>query len=175
MMVRHILLIASLILSAHVAKSQQTINTKASNVSFEISNMGFNTVEGTFSDMKGTVRFDGNDLPHSLLDVCVSAESVNTESESRDEHLRKEDFFHVEVYPTICFRSTTVTRNTSGYVANGTLTMHGVSKDVSIPFTFSNNTFEGSFSLDRTDYGVGSDGGFMVGKTVELTIVCVLN
>ena len=54
------------------------------------------------------------------------------------------------------------------------MTMRGISKEVTIPFTFANNTFTGTLSLERKDYDVGPNGGFMVGKTVDLTITCVV-
>jgi polyisoprenoid-binding protein YceI len=53
--------------------------------------------------------------------------------------------------------------------------MHGVSKEVRIPFTYTNNTLAGTLQIKRTDFGVGDDGGFMVGEEVELTIKAVLN
>ena len=152
----------------------QSIDSEASKVTFEISNMGFNTVEGTFSGMSGIVQFDTEDLANSRFDVCIKAESVNTGNDTRDRHLRKENFFHVEQHPSICFQSSSISQNADGFLAKGTLSMRGVSKEVSIPFSYSNNTFTGTLSLERGDYDVGPKGGMMVGKTVELEIICVV-
>lgn len=174
-MVKNIFIFSAILLINQFLYSQQTINASSSKVNFEISNMGFKTVEGSFSGMSGTVNFQPSNLNNSTLEVCIDAKTVDTDNETRDEHLSKEDFFYVEKYPSICFKSTSISKSETGYLAKGTLTMRGVSKEVSIPFTYSNNTFNGSLEIDRTNYKVGSDGGFMVGKTVQLTIICALN
>lgn len=154
----------------------QTINQEQSKVDFEVSNMGLKTVEGTFKGMTGTVSFNENDLGNSQFNVCIDASTVNTESEKRDDHLKNEDFFDVSKFPTICFQSTSVAKSEDGFIAKGNLTMHGITLAVSLPFTYSNKTFQGEIELERLDYKVGEDyGGFMVGKTVEIKVSCVLN
>lgn len=153
----------------------QTINTTASKVSFEISNMGLNTVEGSFGGMKGTIVFNPNDLSNSRFEVCIDAATVNTGNSKRDKHLKTEDFFEVEKYPTICFQSTSIVKTSEGFKTVGELDMHGLVKAVEILFTFSNNTFSGTLELRRRDYGIGPSGGFMVGKTVNLRILCAIN
>ena len=152
----------------------QSINTSKSLVSFEISNMKWKTVEGTFSGMKGDLKFQENDLTNSSFNVCIDAKSVNTENEKRDEHLRTEDFFDVVKYSTICFESTSIVKTSSGFKAIGKLTMHGVTQVEEIEFTYANSAFTGNLEIKRYDYKVGEDTGeFMVGNEVELTIVCV--
>ncbi|MDW7693023.1 YceI family protein [Flammeovirgaceae bacterium SG7u.111] len=151
------------------------MNSSKSKVKFEVSNLAFNTVEGTFTDMIGTVKFSEEDFSNSYFNVCIAAKSVNTENDTRDEHLRTEDFFHVEKYPNICFKSSSIKKTANGYTAIGKLTMHGITKEVNIPFTFISNTFSGSLTLDRTDYNVGSDRSFMIGKEAKLEIICVIN
>lgn len=162
------------LLFSPLVHGQRVIDSNASQVSFEISNMRFNTVEGAFSGMEGQIKFDPTDLASSEMNVCIDASSVDTDNKKRDEHLRKEDFFDVAKFPTICFVSNQITKGSSGFIASGSLTMHGITKTVKIPFTFSNNTFEGELSLNRTDYKVGGNGGFLVGKTVEMKIICVV-
>ena len=153
----------------------QTINSADSKVSFDVSNMAFNTVEGTFTGMKGKVQFTPDDLTASKFDVCIDASSVNTGNEKRDKHLRNKDFFDVEKYPTICFSSTEIKKYSSGYTAIGILEMHGVTKTIEIPFTFKNKELVGNFKIKRKDFKVGeSTGGFMVGKQIKLQINCVL-
>ncbi|MFK7907005.1 MAG: YceI family protein [Chitinophagales bacterium] len=154
--------------------SAQNIQSEQSQVSFEISNMGFNTVEGSFKGMKGTVDFRPQDLSNSNFNVCVDATTVNTGNSTRDKHLRNEKHFEVEKYPTICFVSSTVTQSNSGYITQGKLTMHGITKEVEIPFTYSNQQFLGEITVDRLDYGIGPKGGFMMGRTVDLEIKCVV-
>ncbi len=155
--------------------SAQNIQNEQSQVSFEISNMGFNTVEGTFKGMKGTIDFRSEDLTNSSFNVCVDAATVNTGNSTRDKHLRNEKHFEVEKYPTICFVSSSITQSNSGYTTKGKLTMHGVTKEVEIPFTYANQQFLGTITVDRLDYGIGPKRGFMMGRTVDLEIKCLVN
>lgn len=166
---KKIITVVAIALSISTANAQ---NIVASNVSFEIGNMGFKTVEGTFSDIQGEIAFDESNLSQASFDVCIPVKTVNTENEKRDQHLLEEDFFHEAKYPTICFTAKGVNKTKKGYVVEGTLKMRGVSKSVSIPFTFANNTFNGSLELERLDYQLGPNGGFMIGKTVVLQISC---
>ncbi len=154
----------------------QSINADESKAAFTATNMRWMEVEGSFTGMKGEVNFDESNIAGSSFNVCVDAASVNTENEKRDDHLRNEDFFYVEKYPTICFRSSSISESGGSYVANGQLEMHGVTKDVTIPFTYSNGTFSGKLSVSRYDYSVGADTGtFMVGENVDIKITAVIN
>lgn len=165
---------ALLLLTVVQPTTAQSIDSENSKVTFTVSNMKINTVEGTFRGMNGVLNFDAEDLANASFAVCIAAETVNTGGKKRDAHLRKDDFFYVEKYPEICFTSESITTTENGYLAQGTLTMRGVSEAVEIPFTYADNTFKGSFSIDRTAYKVGGKGGFMIGKTVNLEIVCVV-
>ena len=152
----------------------QTIITEKSTVNFSIKNLAFNTVKGSFGGMKGNVIFDKENLSDASFEVCVDANSINTGNSKRDEHLRKEDFFDVEKYPTICFTSKNIINSKIGYTAWGNLTMHGVTKEVRIPFIIKGSTFVGNIEILRKDFGIGADyGGFTVGKTVKIEIVCM--
>lgn len=165
----------SLILAFSSVIFAQQIDTKASKITFEITNMKVNTVEGTFTGMKGTVKFNSSDLSNSNFDVCIDAASVDTKNKKRDDHLRTEDFFDVEKHPTICFKSSEIIKTKEGYLTKGKLTMHGVTKTVDIPFTYANETLTGKLNLNRFDYKVGEDTNtFMVDDEVELTIICKL-
>ncbi len=154
----------------------QTIDTQQSAANFTVKNMRWIEVEGNFTGMKGDIKFDEADLANSSFNVCVDAASVNTDNNARDKHLRNEDFFHVDKYPTICFVSTSISQKGSGFVTKGQLTMHGVTKDVNIPFTYSNGTFKGNLKISRYDYKVGeSTGTFMVSEDINLEIIAVTN
>lgn len=155
--------------------SAQTIDTQNSKVNFEIGNMKVNTVEGTFQGMTGKIIFDPADLSTAQFEVCVDAVSVNTGSEKRDDHLRNEDFFDVEKFPTICISANSIVKKDEGFLLAGELTMHGVTKNIEIPFTFASNTFKGAFEVSRFDYLIGEDTSkFMVSEDVEISIVCVV-
>lgn len=154
----------------------QTINSKMSYVSFEISNMGVRTVDGTIGGMKGVVNYEPQNLKASEFNVCIQANTINTENEDRDVYLKNADFFDVEKYPEICFVSSSFVQNGSELKVHGTLSMHGISKKVSIPFSVKDKLFKGTFTVERKDYKIGEDfGNFMVGSEVEITIVCQLN
>ncbi|RJE74145.1 YceI family protein [Reichenbachiella sp. MSK19-1] len=170
-----ILSILGLFLGIQTISSQHTINGIKSSVKFEISNFGFNTVEGTFTGMKGSISFDSKAPSNGSFDVCIEANTVNTDNQKRDEHLRSEDFFYVEKFPVICFRSKKIAKKPEGYLVSGTLTMRGISHEVEIPFGFTDGVFKGALTLDRTDYKVGDDGSIVVGEEVALEIICAVN
>lgn len=154
----------------------QSIDTENSLVKFSISNMKWRTVEGTFGGMKGDIKFNPTDLANSSFNVCIDPATVNTGIEKRDDHLKNEDFFNVEKYPEICFKSIEITKTSNGYVTKGELTMHGVTKQVEINFTFNNNTFTGNLTLNRFDYNVGENmKKFVAGEEAQLEIICKLN
>lgn len=154
----------------------QAIKTQNSLINFEVSNMALNTVKGTFNGMEGTVLLDENNLGISKIEACIDATTINTNNEKRDKHLREADFFDTDKFPTICFSSTSIKKTSKGYVAKGKLTMHGITKDVEIPLTYTNKTVKGNFSLKRRDYKIGEDTGtFMVGNKIEITIQAQIN
>ncbi len=154
----------------------QTIDSGKSLVSFEVSNMELRTVSGTFSGMKGEIKFDPKSISSSSFEVCIDAASVNTENKKRDDHLRNEDFFEVDRFPTICFRSKEIKKEEEGFRTRGVLTIHGVTREVVIPFSFSKGELVGQLTIDRNDFGVGdSYGSFTVGDEVHIMIKCVLD
>lgn len=163
-----ILLILALIQTTTLL-SAQNIEESRYSVSFEISNTAFNTVEGTLKGMTGEVLFKKGNLSASVFDVCLDVSTINTNNDKRDEHLRQEDWFHVEKYPTICFKSERVTQSESKYKAVGKLTMHGITKEVEIPFKVDGQMLKGELTLIRQDYGVGG-GSLLVGDEVALEI-----
>lgn len=169
----YILLIA--FMGIAILGNQEIVGTK-SKVSFSIGNMKVNTVEGSFTGMKGEVNFDKNNLKTSSFNVTIDVASVNTDNTTRDNHLKNEDFFEVKKYPKIRFKSSAVVKSKKEgyYIAKGKLTIKDVTKDVKIPFTYENKIFKGTLKVDRFDYGVGVDmSTFMVSKEATIEIVCV--
>lgn len=163
------------LLSLSIDAKGQALDTDNSIVSFSVKNMRFNTVEGSFSKMTGDIVFNTDNLAASTFDVCIDASTIDTGNAKRDKHLRNEDFFDVDVYPTICFKSTQLVKTSAGYKTTGTLTMHGITKTIEIPFTYSNNEFVGNFKVDRFDYKIGEGTGkFMVGKEINIEIIAKL-
>lgn len=148
-----------------------------SKVRFVIKNFGINT-GGTFDGLKGTVNFDPSKLSTCSFDVSVDAKTVDTDMEARDNHLRKAEYFDVEKYPTLTFKSTKVTTtNKPEYLyVYGAITIKGVTKEIGFPFTYKEKDggylFEGDFKLNRRDFGVGGSSFSMSDElSVELSIL----
>ena len=129
--------------------------------------------EGTFKGLEGTVVFDANHLDKSFFNVTVDARTISTGNKTKDRHARGSSWFDVEKYPKIGFESSAFMRVGSGYQVTGMLNMHGIKKEITIPFTFSgdNNSgfFEGNFKVNRKDFGInGPFLAFTVGDEFEV-------
>ena len=111
---------------------------------------------GEFKELKGTVSFDPNDLATSKFDVSVDVATINTGNGMKNKDAKSDKWFDAEKYPVIKFTSTTITKTAEGYNAKGILDMHGVQKEITIPFTFDNNVFTGSFEINRLDYNINT-------------------
>ena len=147
-----------------------------SKVRFVIKNFGINT-GGTFEGLAGTIVFDPANLAGASFNVSLDAKSVNTDMEARDNHLRKEEYFDVEKYPKLSFRSTKITTtNKEGYLFMfGVITIKNISKEISFPFKQTSKDggilFDGEFKLNRLDFGVGGKSFSMSDElNVELSI-----
>lgn len=121
---------------------------------------------GVFTKFKGNIVFDEKSLSTSKFDVAIDAASINTGNGMKNKKAKKEIFLDVEKYPEITFVSNKFSKTTNGYEVKGILALHGVTKEVTIPFTFTNNTFIGSFTVNRLDYNVGPESG-MAGKAAK--------
>lgn len=172
---RRLLLIGILALATSLGIAS-TFDHEKSKVTFSVRNMKVRTVEGSFSGIKGNVKFDPSNLSTSSFNVCIDASSVDTGSKKRDEHLLKEDFFDVEKYPAICFESNSIIKTKDGYIAIGVLTILDETKKIEIPFTADGNSLNGKITLNRLDYGLGKDtNNFMVSNEVIITIQYILS
>lgn len=149
-------LLYSLVLSAQEYKPVDD----SSSIGFGIKNFGV-TVSGTFKGLKGSIHFEPGNLGTASFAVTVDSKTINTGIDMRDNHLKKDDFFYIDSFPTLSFKSTKVTPSTrEGYLfVFGDLRIKGVTKAISFPFQATANgngyTFTGSFSINRRDFGVG--------------------
>jgi polyisoprenoid-binding protein YceI len=125
---------------------------------------------GAFTSMKGDISFDANDLASSKFNITIDVNSIATGNGMKNIKAKNETWFNADKYPAITFVSSKVAKAASGYEVVGTLTMRGVSKQITIPFTFANNTFTGSFSVNRLDYKVGDDEGMDAHASNDLKI-----
>ena len=158
-----------------------TPTDEGSKVRFVIKNFGINT-GGTFDGLAGSITFDPANLGSASFNVTVDAKSVDTDIEARDNHLRKAEYFDVEKFPKISFRSTKIsTTNKEGYLYMfGIITIKNVSKEISFPFKQTSKDggilFEGEFSLNRRDFGVGGKSFSMADElNVELSVFAKKN
>ena len=153
------------------AQSFQPSDAK-STVKFTIKNFGVNT-GGSFKGVQGVITWDATAPQKGAFDISIDAATVDTDNESRDNHLRKEEYFNVEKYPKIGFKSDRVTVSGKSFTVYGKLSIKGTVKDISIPFTVTPKDggylFEGSFQLDRKDYKVGGN-SMVLGDNVTLSL-----
>ncbi|MDP4217085.1 MAG: YceI family protein [Bacteroidota bacterium] len=164
----------TILLTSSVHAQQYTPVDPGSAVNFAIHNFGFST-GGHFTGLQGRIVFDPAHPADASFDVSVDAASVNTESDMRDNHLKKEEYFDVEKYPRIRFLSTAVTSDgKGGFHIRGKLTIKGITKDIDYPFIATpignDYIFKGQFDINRKDFGVGGTSTISNGLTVFLTV-----
>lgn len=161
------------------------IDTNHSNIGFAVPiSGGLSKVRGKFSDFEMDLYYDSKDITKSSVDVKIKAGSIDTGIDQRDAHLRTADFFDVEKYPYITFKSKKVESENGRHSLVGDFTMRGVTKEVRFPFevtgtwvneekTSTGSGFHATLVIDRTDYGVNwqhnSVPGF-VGNKVEVDL-----
>lgn len=149
----------------------------SSKVRFVIKNFGIKT-NGNLTGLKGTIKFLPANLAASVFDVTVDAATIDTDNEGRDEHLRKEEYFHVATHKTIQFKSTKITLSSAAgrYYVFGNLTIKGVTKPVEFGFNAipkdGGYFFTGEFKINRRDFGVGESSVTLSDNlTVSLSIL----
>lgn len=126
----------------------------------------FSRIKGRFTNSNGTILYDAADPSRSSISIVIDSKTIDTGWAHRDEHLRTSDFFDVEKYPTIVFQSDRLTQTDKGWRADGKLTMHGVTRQISIPFRLIRPptrspesrwmiiNAQGSLKLARADFGI---------------------
>ncbi len=145
-----------------------------SKVAFKIKNLGFN-VDGSFSGLKGTIKFNPADLNASSFDITIDANSVNTDNDMRDNHLREGTYFDVKNHPVIHFVSEKIMASKTAFLIAGKLTIKNTTKDISFPFTAKDANggfvFDGEFKINRKDFEVGGGSTLSDNVTVNLHVV----
>ncbi|MFK7970135.1 MAG: YceI family protein [Bacteroidia bacterium] len=125
---------------------------------------------GIFSKLTGDIEFDEDNLEASKFDVQIDVASINTGNGMKNRHAKGKNWFNAEQYPTINFTSHQFQQSSTGYEVTGTLEMHGIKKDMTIPFTFNDNVFESSFTVKRTDFNIGSVKGMAKKVPIEIQL-----
>ena len=186
--IRNILL-ASLVALPVLAQETWTVDKSHSTANFKVRHFTANVI-GAFNDFDGTITLDRENPAKSSVEFTIQTTSVDTNNENRDKHLRSADFFEVEKFPTITFKSTSVAaKGKDAFDVTGDLTMHGVTKRVTLPVAFlgfaktqrsEKAGFEVETTLNRKDYGIVwnralDEGGFMLSDDVKVTINLEMN
>jgi polyisoprenoid-binding protein YceI len=167
------------------AVTKYDIDAAHSNIGFSVPIAGgLSTVRGKFSDFTVTIVYDDKDVTKSSVEAVIKAASVDTGIERRDNHLRNPDFFEVEKYPEITFKSNRIEKKGKGFLAHGTFSMHGVTKEIAIPFTINGVNTDaktgktvlgatGKTTVNRRDYGINfanPANPTFLGDTIEIEL-----
>ena len=159
-----------------------------STIAFAVPFMALSKTDGRFTTFEGALWFDPDDPASAAVRVSILAKSLDTENESRDEDLRSAQFFDVERYPRIDFKSSRVERRSDSWIVTGPLTLHGVTREITFPMRRVGKEalgdpwgnlragFEGRFTIHRADFGIAGNGrfygfaDFAIGPDVEVTL-----
>lgn len=150
-----------LIISLNIFSQNYTPIDNGTEVGFLIKNFGL-SVNGSFCKIKGKINFIPDNVLQANFNVMVDAATVNTGNATRDNHLKKDDYFDVTKFPALSFVSTKITRSSTpdNFLMEGKVTIKGITKNVSFNFTADPKPggylFAGQFKLNRRDFGVGS-------------------
>jgi len=172
-------------LDAATTARAYTIDKMHSEVAFRVRHL-LTKVRGRFTEFTGTILFDEHVPEHSSASLTIDASSIDTSTADRDQHLRSDDFFAIGTYPTITFKSSRVVRKSGDtFDVDGTLTIRGVAKEVTLPVTYlgtakdpwgnSRAAFETEITVNRKDFGLTwnaalETGGFLVGDEVQISL-----
>ena len=158
-----------------------------SHAEFKVKHMMISNVKGSFSSLSGTLTEHATDATLSSVEATIDIGTISTGDAQRDTHLKSADFFDVEKYPTMTFKSTQVKPNgDGGYDVTGDLTMHGVTRQQTFavegptpptkdPWGNTRIGLSATAKINRKDYGLNWNaaleaGGVLVGETVSVTM-----
>ncbi len=172
--------LSTLMLGSAAALAQAVpyaIDPAHSEVDFSIKHMAISTVHGRFSIKSGTVNYDATDPLKSTVEAIIDVKSVSTGEPQRDGHLNSPDFFDTAKYPTAQFKSSSVKKIGDGYDVYGDLTMHGVTKPVTLHLDQPSKEqigmdgkphrgFSATTQINRKDFGLVWNGNLKSGDSV---------
>jgi polyisoprenoid-binding protein YceI len=154
---------------------------------FKVKHMMISNVKGQFTKVTGVMTLDEVDVTKSVIEGSIEAASISTRDAQRDAHLKSADFFDVENFPTLSFKSTRVTRTADGELAvTGDLTIHGVTREVVFnvegptppakdPWGNTRVGLSATAKCSRKDYGLTwnaalETGGILIGDEVTVSL-----
>jgi polyisoprenoid-binding protein YceI len=166
--------------------SKWVIDPDHSVAAFVVSHMMVANVHGQFNKIKGVIHFDHTDIPNSSVELSIDVSGIYTGIQKRDGHLRSPDFFDVEKYPYMTFKSTKTEMTEKNRIkVFGDLTIHSITRQIAIdvaysgpeqsPYGETSMGFTATAKINREDYGITwnvelKNGGFMVGKEIQIVL-----
>lgn len=161
--------ILAAVLFSVMSYAQMTLSSDPahSRIQFSVIHLGISDITGNFDKATLTINADEKNFVNSKINFTVDVNSINTHIEARDNHLRNADFFNVEKFPTMTFTSTSLKKTKNNYYTlKGNLTMHGVTKPVTLNLVYRGSTvnamnkkttygYQVLGTVKRSDFGVG--------------------
>ena len=166
---------------APAARAAETyaVDPVHSSVSFMISHAGISDIHGRFNDFSGTFVINKDDPSKSTFALDIKVASVDTNNKLRDEHLRAPDYFNAKQFPSLSFKSTKVKATDAGYEVTGDLTLHGVTKPVTLKLKGGHKVVEirgtpkvgvtSSLTIKRSEFGMKTELGAL-GDDVHIIV-----
>jgi polyisoprenoid-binding protein YceI len=172
---------------AAAAVSTWTIDPVHSIVEFRVRHLMISNVRGQFTGVTGSLTYNESDLAEAHVDASIDVATIDTRDPQRDTHLKSPDFFDVEKFAAMTFKSSRVTRSGDGsLIVAGPLSLHGVSKEVEFavegptppvkdPYGNTRVGVNAKTKIDRREFGLTFNaametGGVMVGEEVSITL-----
>jgi len=168
MNIKHLALVLVFLTNCAVAQVKYTV-TK-STISFTIKNLGINT-EGTISGLQGNIQFDPANLGSSSIQASVDVNTINTDNDMRDNHIKSDEYFNVAKFPQITIKSVALKHKSgNNYTGQFSLTIKDKTQVVDVPFSYiasgSTASFTGTFKIKRTDFGIGGSSMVMANDVI---------
>lgn len=166
------------------------VDASHTNVGFAVRHMMVSKVRGRFTEFEGSLNGNPEDLTGATIEFTIDAASIDTDNKDRDDHLRSADFFEVEKYPNITFKSTNIVKNGDKYEITGDMTIKGITKSVTFDAEFLGSgknpwgvevaAFEANTKISRKEFGLTWNqtleaGGVLVSDDIEITLELQLN
>ena len=168
-----------------MAKTKWLLDPVHSGLQFKIKHLVISNVSGAFKSFNATVETEGEDFSTALINLAAEMASISTNNEQRDAHLRNSDFFEVEKYPELQFKSTKIEkRDSDNYILYGDLTLKGVTKPIHVNVEFNGIAkdpwggeragFVVTGKINRSDWGVSFNsiletGGVALSEEVKIS------
>ena len=166
------------------ATEKYDVDASHSHIGFTVKHMGVSSVRGEFKEYTAELMVDEENLQNSSIVLKIGAASVDTDNQRRDDHLRSADFFEIETYPEIVFKSRKIAKQGEGYAVTGDLTIKDVTKEITFDLEINGPIkdpwgnlrvgAEADLVIDRQDYGVKfsnimDNGGLVVANDVKIS------